>query len=168
METKQVTEAVNTVISADQLLDHWQGHRRLTRKLIEAFPEDKFSSYAIGGMRPCAEIVMEMIDLADGGIPGIAFGKWKPMNESGHVTGNIPKTKEEMLCVWDAVTENIDQLWPQISTERFQQTDMAFGQYEGIIYSTLLYIIDNEIHHRGQLYVYLRSLGVTPPNFWER
>jgi len=28
--------------------------------------------------------------------------------------------------------------------------------------------VDNEIHHRGQGYVYLRSLGITPPGFYER
>jgi uncharacterized damage-inducible protein DinB len=28
--------------------------------------------------------------------------------------------------------------------------------------------IDNEVHHRGQGYVYLRALGVEPPPFWER
>jgi uncharacterized damage-inducible protein DinB len=30
------------------------------------------------------------------------------------------------------------------------------------------YVIDNEIHHRGQGYVYLRELGIEPPPFWER
>jgi hypothetical protein len=30
------------------------------------------------------------------------------------------------------------------------------------------YWIDNEIHHRGQGYVYLRALGVEPPPFYER
>ena len=34
------------------LLEHWQGHRRLTRRVIEAFPEDKLFSYSFGGMRP--------------------------------------------------------------------------------------------------------------------
>jgi uncharacterized damage-inducible protein DinB len=28
--------------------------------------------------------------------------------------------------------------------------------------------IDNEVHHRGQGYVYLRALGVEPSPFWER
>jgi len=46
--------------------------------------------------------------------------------------------------------------------------EMAFGQYEGTNLSTILYLIDNEIHHRGQGYVYLRSLGIEPPYFWER
>ena len=32
----------------------------------------------------------------------------------------------------------------------------------------ILYVIDNEIHHRGQGYVYLRALGIEPPPFWER
>ncbi|MGZ5248500.1 MAG: DinB family protein [Flavitalea sp.] len=32
----------------------------------------------------------------------------------------------------------------------------------------MFYFIDNEIHHRGQGYVYLRSLGIEPPFFWDR
>lgn len=44
----------------------------------------------------------------------------------------------------------------------------TFGQYPGTGYSILLYAIDNEIHHRGQGYVYLRALGIEPPGFYER
>ena len=32
----------------------------------------------------------------------------------------------------------------------------------------LLYWIDNEVHHRGQAYVYLRALGIEPPPFYDR
>jgi uncharacterized damage-inducible protein DinB len=32
----------------------------------------------------------------------------------------------------------------------------------------ILYAIDNEIHHRGQAYVYLRVLGIEPPAFFDR
>jgi uncharacterized damage-inducible protein DinB len=35
-------------------------------------------------------------------------------------------------------------------------------------YAMFLYAIDNEIHHRGQGYVYLRALGIEPPPFYER
>jgi uncharacterized damage-inducible protein DinB len=31
-----------------------------------------------------------------------------------------------------------------------------------------MYFLDNEIHHRGQGYVYLRELGVEPPAFYQR
>ena len=46
--------------------------------------------------------------------------------------------------------------------------DTAFGEYEGVLHGVLLYWIDNEIHHRGQGYVYLRSLGIEPPAFYDR
>jgi hypothetical protein len=37
-----VTETAEiNVVTADTLLKNWQGHRRLTRRVIEAFPEDK-------------------------------------------------------------------------------------------------------------------------------
>lgn len=168
METQQMTEASNAIISSAQLLEHWQGQRRLTRKVIEAYPEDKFFDYTIGGMRPFAQLLMEVLDVAGSGIEGIATGNWKSMDQLSHVTGNGPKTKQEILQQWDALTEQIDQLWLQITPERFQEKVLAFGAFEGPVYSTLLYFNDNEIHHRAQAYVYLRSLGISPPPFWDR
>ena len=73
-----------------------------------------------------------------------------------------------MLTLWDEVTEEISELWSQIPEERFREKDLAFGQWQGTIYWFILYWIDNEIHHRGQGFVYLRSLGIEPPHFWER
>ena len=32
----------------------------------------------------------------------------------------------------------------------------------------ILYAVDNEIHHRAQGYVYLRSLSIEPPAFYDR
>ena len=73
-----------------------------------------------------------------------------------------------MLHLWDASTGEINKLWKRIPAERFQETIRAFGQYAGPLYTLLLYVIDNEIHHRGQGYVYLRALGISPPPFYER
>ncbi|WP_242691769.1 DinB family protein [Desertivirga arenae] len=168
METTQMTEKLNQVITPQQLLTHWQGHRALTRRVIEAFPEDKLSDYTIGGMRPFIGLIAELIDLAEGGVEGLATGNWKSAEEWGHVTGNGPKTKEELLAKWDEVTEKINLFFPQITEDNFQDSVLAFGQYEGTVISMILYFIDNENHHRGQSYVYLRSLGINPPFFWER
>ena len=66
------------------------------------------------------------------------------------------------------VKQHVDALWPTIPAQRFQEVDKAFGQWEMSIYALFLYVVDNEIHHRGQGYVYLRSLGIEPPPFYER
>lgn len=76
-------------------------------------------------------------------------------------------TKQELLYLWNRATDEIQTLWPQIPQGRFSEIDIAFGLYEDEIRSTLFYFIDNEIHHRGQGYVYLRSLDIEPPYFWE-
>lgn len=165
--TKRPTASI--AIEASAFLEHWQGHRRVTRRVIEAFPEEKLFTYSLGGMRPFSELAMEMIGMAYPGIQGIATGEWREVHELlHHSKKTIPKTKTQLLRLWDEVTEEIDKLWPQIPANRFQERDLAFGQWEGPVYGFLHYWIDNEIHHRGQGYVYLRSLGIEPPAFYDR
>ena len=151
------------IFTPEALLEHWQGHRRITRRLIEAFPEDKLFSYSIGGMRPFSELVYEFLGMAVPGLTGIATGKWQQWADAKKVT-----TKKELLGRWDEATDDINRIWPTIPPQRFAEKDMAFGQWEGLIYSFIFYWIDNEIHHRGQAYVYLRSLGIEPPAFYDR
>lgn len=50
-ETARVDQ-LSEVISQQELLAHWQGHRDLTRRIIAAFPENDFFNFRIGGMRP--------------------------------------------------------------------------------------------------------------------
>ena len=160
---------IKGIFTPEALLEHWQGHRRVTRRMIEAFPEDKLFTYSIGGMRPFSELVMEFIGMAEPGIDGIATGKWPAVHDlPHHAKDKWPKTKKQLLDRWDSVTEKIDRFWPQITYERFTEMDKAFGQWEGPVYSFIIYWIDNEIHHRGQAYVYLRSLGIEPPAFYDR
>lgn len=156
-------EMSNTVLTPDQLLNHWQGHRRLTRRVIEAFPEAELFNYSVGGMRPFADLAKEMLGMAIPGLKGIVTRKWDRFSDASEVL-----TKEALLAKWDETTNQINELWPQIPEGRFQETDKAFGQWEGMIQWTFFYFVDNEIHHRGQGYVYLRSLGIEPPPFWDR
>ena len=150
------------VISPPALLEHLQGHRRLTRRVIEAFPEDQLFSFSVGSMRSFGAMAMEMVSITEPMIKGIVTGEWDQL------TTQEPRSKTEVLRLWDQATEKINALWSQMPPERFQQTVTAFGRYPGPVYSLLLYAIDNEIHHRGQGYVYLRVLGIEPPPFYER
>jgi uncharacterized damage-inducible protein DinB len=148
-------------ITPEALLEHWQGHRRLTRRVIDAFPDDQLFTFSIGGMRPFGKLALEMLGMAAPMVQGVVADKW---------TWAMPdlQSKSELLDRWDDSTEQINALWKQIPAERFEQTMTAFGQFTGKVHWLLLYVIDNEIHHRGQGYVYLRALGVSPPPFYER
>jgi len=154
-----------TVVSADAFLSHWLGHRRLTRRVIEAFPEDQLFTYSVGGMRPFGVLAMELVEMAGAMVRGVATDEWIKMSDHDR-TATIPKS--EVLRKFDESTAVMEEFWPKIPAERFTQTMTAFGQWPGNVYDLLLYVVDNEIHHRAQGYVYLRSLGMTPPPFYER
>jgi uncharacterized damage-inducible protein DinB len=148
-------------ITPDALISHWQGHRRLTRRVIDAFPEDQLFTYSVGGMRPFGALAIEILGMGVPMLEGVVTGKWN---------WSMPeiKTKSDMLDQWDGATDQLNELWKLIPVAKFHETMTAFGQFTGVAHDLLLYVIDNEIHHRGQGYVYLRALGISPPPFYER
>lgn len=150
------------VVTLEALLEHWRGHRRLTRRLIEAFPEDQIFTFSLGGMRPFGAMALELISMEAPMLRGLATGEWHSF------TDRDPVPKAELLRLWDEATAEIEDLWPLLTPEHFQHTFTAFGMYDGTGYYLLSYVIDNGIHHRGQGYVYLRALGVEPPPFYDR
>jgi len=158
-----VTSTPAVALTPDALLRHWQGHRRLPRRVIEAFPEDQLSTFSVGEMRPFGVLAGQMLSMAAPTVRGLVTGTWG----EGDWTKPAP-AREELLRRWDETTAQLDALFPQIPAERFHETVTAFGQFTMPANELLLYVIDNEVHHRGQGYVYLRALGVQPPAFWER
>ena len=149
-------------LSTAAMLDHWQGHRRLTRRVIDAFPEDQLLNFSLGGMRPFGALAMELVTVGVPMLRGIVTTDWHKLEHPA------PTSKGEVLRLWDEDTAELDRLWRQLPPERFQETMSAFNQYPGKVHDLLMYAIDNEIHHRGQGYVYLRALGIAPPAFYER
>lgn len=161
METIQNTQ---TVISQQELLNHWQGHRNLTRRVIEAFPETDFFEFNIAGMRTAAQLTAELLSIGAPAMTAIVNRQVTPYSEPE----GIARSKAAYLAQWDADTNTINEQWAKLSPEDFSETFNLFGQYEFPVIQNVLYFVDNEIHHRGQMYVYLRGLGIEPPFFWER
>ncbi|WP_374948427.1 DinB family protein [Mucilaginibacter sp.] len=163
------TTAQTELITPEYFLSHWQSHRTLGRKVLAAFPEQELFSFSVGGMRPYSELAGEMIGLASAGIKGLATGDWETTPLLNHFNKEVKMTtKQQMLDSWDEATGQINSCFPQIDATTFDNKIMAFGMYESTVRDMLFYLIDNDIHHRGQGYVYLRALGIEPPAFWDR
>ncbi len=158
------TTATVQIITPSQLLAHWQGHRSLTRRVIAAFPEKDFFEYAIGGMRTASQLALELLSIGAPALKAIVERDEKPYTEAGEAL----TTKAQFLQQWDDNTKVINNYFAQIPAEDFSKIFNLFGQYNFPIVDSILYFVDNEIHHRGQMYVYLRGLGIEPPFFWER
>ena len=161
---QQASNTPEWFITSDSILNHWQNHRKLTRQVIEAFPEAKLFKYSLGSMRPFAIMAKEMICIADTGIQYLFEDR--PVSEPARYSGlSFANTKGEILNLWDDVTYKIDVLWPLIPQQRFHKPTAVSESHGKTTSEIILSWIDNEIHHRANGCVYLRSLKIELPFF---
>jgi uncharacterized damage-inducible protein DinB len=112
-------------------------------------------------MRTGVALMQESLSIATPGIREIATG----ISEEQNHEPDHQNKKEHLLRLWDESTEEINHYWGMIPVERFHDEIVAFGMYPGSVWPSIMYFIDNEIHHCAQVYVYLRAFGVEPPVF---
>lgn len=153
-----------SLISKDHLLEHWQGHRRLTRRTIEAFPEDALFSFKVEGMRTFGEMMLEVVNVLEPNLRGFLTGEWRWQDRYA-ATG-----KQSLLAAWEDADRTLQAMWARIPVARLLAVEPGhfYGGPPEANLNRVLYFIDNEIHHRAQGYVYLRLLGLAPPAFYER
>ncbi len=154
-------------ITPEGLLEHWQGQQRLTQRVLEAFPEDKvFTFTPAPPMRPFGALVLEIIGMVVPTLEGLITGNWEQPDWEAAEKEQL--TKADVLARWDKTAETLQAKFPQISEASFHETHTAFGQWTMSGSELIFYLIDNEVHHRAQGYVYLRLLEIEPPPFYER
>lgn len=152
-------------LTPDALLPYWQGHRRLTRRTIEVFPEDHLFAFAPATpLRSFGEMMSEVVSMIEPTVRGLANGQWH-----FPVPPEIA-TEGQLLDAWEEADRALAAEWPSIGASRFRDSDatVSSGLPPQPNADYVLYQIDNEIHHRAQGFIYLRLLGVEPPPFHER
>jgi uncharacterized damage-inducible protein DinB len=152
------------VVSVADILAHWQGHRRLTRRVIEAFPEDRlFSFTAAAPMRTFGELALELWIMTGYHLKGLSTDDWSWQPPAA----SDLDTRAAVLDAWDAQTPQLEAVLAGVEPGWFTTPqDMPWGRFSP--QQSVAYAVDNEIHHRGQGYVYLRALDIEPPLFFER
>ena len=58
------SRAVSCVITPEAFVAQWQGHRRLTRRMIEASPRDQRFSFSLGNRRTFGALALDMLSIA--------------------------------------------------------------------------------------------------------
>ena len=149
------------LLTPEALLTNFKDVRTLTRKVIEASPEKDLFEFSIANLRPFSGMVEEFLMITN----YIFTETLHEKHTSFYTEGLFPTTKEGVLALWDKATKIIDNEW----NEREEYTQpLTIYQMTFSFAQWILYFIENESHHRGQGYTYLRALGIEPPSFWGR
>ncbi|GGK42446.1 DNA damage-inducible protein DinB [Deinococcus malanensis] len=148
------------MFTADEMLHHWRGHRALTRRTIERFPDEHLFTFTPGApLRTFGEMMLETVRMVAPSLHGVESGKW----DFTQIDTSDVHEKAVLLHLWDEADALIEARWPHLTRDALR------GVVPPLPHLTALpYLVENEIHHRGQGFVYLRLLGIEPPAFYER
>jgi len=152
----------------DDMWEHFRKVNGITLRAIQALPADKIDAHACKDMRTPKDLIVHMYNtlrtIADGVQKGEIADTEK---DEANIAAGI-HSREELhrfaLDSWN-FADRIVRALPGEKIEGMVKTPWNVT-FPGFV--CLNYIVyDEHIHHRGQLYAFLRQLGVEPPMMWD-
>jgi uncharacterized damage-inducible protein DinB len=151
-----------------QMWDHLRQVNGINMRVIAALPADKLDSHPIANMRTPKELVVHMYDVViKAMVEGVLRGEVIANEaEEKRIAAGI-KSRDELLKFardhWNAADKAVTAITDQqLASDVKTPWGMSF---KGHIAFGITH--DEFIHHRGQLYAYLRALGGEPPMLWD-
>lgn len=139
-------------------LRYWQSVRQLTLKLLDEFPREAFDFRPAPEVMTVSQLFKHILKVEIYIRNGFLNNEWDTPDELG---SNMFE-KELLRDRLRIENQKTMQLLSELPDGRFMKIrETPFGKISGEI--LLMVAIDEEIHHRGNLYTYLRCLGKIPP-----
>lgn len=133
-------------------------------RAVEALPADQLDAHPIRDMRTPRELVAHLFGM----MRGIAEGALRGEILADYDALPAEVRTREQLVAW------CRECWQAADRAAHGMTDAGLaGMVKtpwGVSFPGFVcfgFIHDELLHHRGQLYVYLRQLGVEPPMLWD-
>lgn len=155
--------------SVSEFVKYWQGFRRRTRRTLAAFPKDAGPWRPADGAFRVADLVRHLgraerdffVARVCGVPPRVALGPEAALGrgEGPDLTGALAELDalHEESCAMLAELENRE------GPGALQRRATTPVGAEITAWKLLRAMCEHEAHHRGQLALYLRMLGVEPP-----
>lgn len=146
----------------------WEEFRNIngiTLRAVESLPKDRIDARPIPGMRSPKELVAHMATMMKNVIEGVGRGVIRSEEEAE--SGAALKTHDDMVRYLRDCWKAADRAFHATTDAQLAATvKTPWGiDFPGHVCVTIVY--DEHLHHRGQLYAYLRALGVEPPFMWD-
>lgn len=147
---EETREFIDTLTDGKKLSD------LLKQDIIE--PDQILFKMPIKEGRSLGQILLHMIRSLEFYMKGIAINQWEPLP----YTLNDYPTVQEILLLYDSVTNSLIKYLDALNDNMLQQSVVQFNS-PATKQELLLEMLEHSIHHRGQLSVYYRLLGLKLP-----
>ena len=147
----------------NQFIQDWTRAKKYTMDYLNAMPADKYSFKAVDSIRSFAQ---QMLHLASGtfGLIQAATGA-QPTNWPGHGLEKSPTAQNRdsvvyyVMASYDFAIQSITNMDPSKLGET-----LTLGPRKATRFAILEKAFEHQTHHRGQCTIYIRLLGIRPPN----
>lgn len=144
--------------------DQMRMRHGITLRVLDQIPADKLATHPIPGMRTPIELVVHMYTYVKVFTESVIKGKLPEIDEKTAVAGI--KTKEQLLSFVNAAWNVADRNANAVTEKQLEATvKSAWGNFPGYMMFGMLY--DEYLHHRGQLYAFVRVFGIEPVMLWD-
>jgi uncharacterized damage-inducible protein DinB len=153
----QVAETVKA-----QLVKDWERAKTYTKEYLDAMPKDKYNFRAQDSVRTFAQ---QMLHLAQGtiGLSSNGTGKeriWQGRNlETSPTAQSADSVIYYVMASYDFAIEGLKTMDASKLEEKNKR-----GNFDETRLAWLLKAFEHQTHHRGQTTIYIRLLGIKPPN----
>ena len=147
--------------------DHFRTINGITMRAIQAIPKDKVDTRPVKDMRTPKELVAHIYSAMRNIADGTAKGEITWSEEADKAEASKLKTHDDLVRYanesWKAADKSVRSL---SDAQIASMVKTPWGQsFPGFVCVNILY--DEHLHHRGQLYAFLRQMGVEPPFLWD-
>lgn len=157
----------------EPFLDHWDGVRMVTLKLLQCFQSDDLRHQPWPGAKTVGELFHHIGAHQFYAARGLFKGQWEPgggtLEENPDSDWDLHKHlviyQIESLCGWLTSVQNRLRAWAEEAPEGCLDGFADNPWHEGMRGWLLLqHAYQDEVHHRGQLYLVARQMGYIPPD----
>lgn len=147
--------------SIDSFLDYYDNIRGRTMRVAECIPAERFDWTCRSGKFSCADLLRHL-----GAIERYMFAEnvhGRPSRYPGHGP-QLARSPEEVMAFLERMHRESLELFGQLSDRDLAAKCETPAGVPITVWKWLRAMVEHEVHHRGQLYLYLAMLDVpTPP-----
>jgi len=151
------------ITNINTFLKYWQRIRQRTMKLVAIIPPDKIEWTYQTGKFTLGDIVRHL-----GAIERYMYAENVQLRPSRYQGCGVELAEgyDDVVAFLNRMHEESMAIFAQLTPEDLQRRCLTPGGAEIPTWKWLRAMVEHEVHHRGQLYMYLAMLNVpTPPVF---
>jgi uncharacterized damage-inducible protein DinB len=149
------------ITSPREFLDYYEKVRQRTLKVIACIPPDKYDWRYAEGKFSFADVIRHLAAIER--YMWAENAQLRPSRYSGHGR-ELADGPENVLAYFTRLHQESMEIFGRLTAEDMQKKCVTPGGASITVWKWLRAMVEHEVHHRSQIYVYLGMLGIkTPP-----